>query len=91
MSNVGPTHGAEPPAGVIYELAHARSRKAGKPARSGDATGITSAGRELASASAVVSAAQDVRPERVQALKMRIDAGEYQPDPEAIAHRLLNG
>ncbi len=91
MSNVGPMHGAEPPAGVIYELAQARPRKAAKPARSGDATGITAAGRELASASAVVSATQDVRSERVQALKAQINSGEYKPDPEAIARRLLDG
>lgn len=91
MSNVGPSRGTEPTPGVIYNLAQARQKKAEKQAASADATGITAAGHELSRANAIVSAMQDVRTERVQSLKQRIDSGEYEPDPEAIARRLLGG
>ena len=88
MSNVGPTR-PEPPAGVIYDLAQARTRKAARAAGD-DATGITPEGRELAQANAVVTSTDDVRAARVQALKHQVESGEYQPDPEAIARRLLD-
>jgi flagellar biosynthesis anti-sigma factor FlgM len=91
MSNIGPSRGTDPTPAVIHNLAQARQRKSERQAASADATGITTAGQELSRANAIVSAMQDARTERVQSLKQRIDSGQYQPDPEAIARRLLGG
>lgn len=91
MSKIGPSHGTEPTSAVIHNLAQARQRKSERQAAAADATGITTAGQELSRANAIVSAMQDVRAERLQSLKQRIDSGRYEPDPEAIARRLLGG
>ena len=89
MSTVGPSRGTEPSPGVIYNLAQAHQKKAENAAAPSDLAGITPAGQELSRANAIVAAMRDARTERVESLKKRIETGQYEPDPSAIARRLL--
>jgi flagellar biosynthesis anti-sigma factor FlgM len=89
MSTGGPSRGTEPSSGVIYNLAQARQTKAENAAAPSDLAGITPAGQELSRANAIVAAMRDARTERVESLKKRIETGQYEPNPSAIARRLL--
>lgn len=61
---------------------------AAKSARA-DSSGITPAARELAGALHAVEEVDDVRAERVAALRAQIQNGTYAPDPREIAKKLL--
>lgn len=75
---------------VIYDLEKVRSeRAADAPTAQGDANAISEGARELSRARTRVEAADDVRTERVQALREQIARGEYNPDPREVAKRIL--
>lgn len=80
----------DPASAAVFDLAAARRRKAqaSEPPK-GDAVEITEAGRELARASDITNAMSDVRQERVEALKQRVQDGSYALDPATIARRIL--
>jgi len=52
-------------------------------------TDISSKGKDLARAKDVAQSAPDVREEKVAELRRRIAAGQYRPDPDAIADRMI--
>lgn len=77
--------------GVVYEMSRARigSPDANGAHVRGDTFGITSAARELSAALHAVEATDEVRAAKVRALRRRIADGTYNPDPRAIAVRLV--
>ena len=54
-----------------------------------DSAGITGEARELGRALQVVESADEVRAERVAALRAQIANGSYSPDPREVAKKLL--
>lgn len=89
MSGVRKTGGAGGPA-AIYGFPRSReqaesSAKAGRT----DSAGITGAARELGRALQAVEAVDEVRAERVAALRAQIANGTYNPDPHEVARKLL--
>jgi negative regulator of flagellin synthesis FlgM len=75
---------------VVYDFSRAKARLAAKTsAGPADRTGFTDEARELARARESVSEAPDVRADRVEALKAQIARGDYKPDPEEIAKKIL--
>lgn len=84
------TSGTGATGGVVYDLARARTPAptVDSPAR-GDSSGITPAARELSSALHVVEASDEVRSEKVRALREQIANGTYKPDPKEIAKKLV--
>lgn len=78
---------------MIYDLSHARQRVASANERvlPSDSAGITESALELHRARATVEAAPETRSGRVRALKQEIANGTYQPDPEEIARKILDG
>ena len=54
-----------------------------------DSAGITGEARELGRALQAVEAVDDVRAERVAALRAQIANGSYNPDPREVAKKLL--
>lgn len=76
--------------GVIYDLAAARARVSPPAQEGADSAGITSRGRELARADAIVRESPEARAEKVRVLRAQIQAGEYRPDPREIASRILS-
>lgn len=84
------TSGTGAAGGVVYDLARARTpAPTGEtPARS-DSSGITPAARELSSALHAVEASDDVRADKVRALREQIANGTYNPDPKEIARKLV--
>ncbi len=84
------TSGTSATGGVVYDLARARTpAPATEPPARGDSSGITPAARELSSALHVVEASDDVRAEKVKALREQIANGTYNPDPKEIARKLV--
>lgn len=84
------TSGTSASQGVVYDLARARTAApaAEAPSRA-DSSGITPAARELSSALHVVEASDEVRAEKVRALREQIANGSYNPDPREIAKKLV--
>lgn len=90
MSGVRRTGGAGGPT-AIYGSSKGREQAEGA-AKSGtraDSAGITGAARELGRALQAVEAVDDVRAERVAALRAQIANGTYSPDPREVAKKLL--
>lgn len=90
MAGVKRTSGASATRGVVYDFSNKRTgaATAERFGRS-DSAGITGEARELAAALHAVEDSDDVRAERVQALKAQIAAGTYNPDPREVARRLV--
>lgn len=89
MSGVRKTGGASGPA-AIYGATKGRehtdaSAKTGRT----DSAGITNSARELGRALQAVEAVDDVRAERVAALRAQIANGTYNPDPREVAKKLI--
>lgn len=84
------TSGAGAASGVVYDLVRGRTGAPGtEPQTRADSAGITSEARELSSALHAVEAADDVRAEKVRALREQIANGTYAPDPREIAKKLV--
>ncbi len=64
-------------------------QEAGESSSSRDGLHVSSFAREMANISLELSKIPDVRDDKVQDLKRRIDEGTYNPDMRAIAGRLL--
>jgi negative regulator of flagellin synthesis FlgM len=89
MSGVRKTSGAT---GPVAPYGPAPQRGPAAPAAKagrGDSSGITSAARELGRALHAVEEIDEVRSERVAALRAQIASGTYRPDPREIAKKLL--
>ena len=84
------TSGTGAAGGVVYDRARARTpAPTGETPARGDSSGITPAARELSSALHVVEASDDVRSDKVRALREQIANGTYNPDPKEIARKLV--
>lgn len=89
MSGVRKTAGAAGPTAIYgYQKSREQAEAAAKPGRT-DSSGITNSARELGRALQVVEAVDDVRAERVAALRAQIANGTYQPDPREVAKKLI--
>ncbi len=55
----------------------------------GDALQVSGGARLMAVAQAALAAVPDVRTEKVEALRARLDSEAYSPDGEAVAHGLI--
>ncbi|MCK9518528.1 MAG: flagellar biosynthesis anti-sigma factor FlgM [Dehalococcoidia bacterium] len=86
MSNIRKTSGSR---AVIYDLSSARARSTSATADPADKSGISDDARELSRARGAVDQAQDVRAERVAALRAQIARGEYRADPREVARKIL--
>jgi negative regulator of flagellin synthesis FlgM len=89
MSGVRKTGGAGGPT-AIYGATKGREQ-ADASAKTGrtDSAGITDGARELGRALQAVEAVDDVRAERVAALRAQIANGTYNPDPREVAKKLI--
>ena len=84
----GPTAAVQ---GLMYNIP--RSHMIAGPietAATSDSVSLTAGARDRAFAHAAVESASDIRPERVGDLKGQVDAGEYHPDPRAVARSILH-
>ena len=76
--------------GVVYDLARGRTAvTAAEPQARTDSAGITPEARELSSALHAVETSDEVRAEKVRALREQIANGTYAPDPREIAKKLV--
>ena len=90
MAGVKKTSGASAARGVVYDLSKSRAGAATvERAERADSTGMSDEARELASALHIVQESEEVRAERVRALKAQIANGTYNPDPQEIARKLV--
>jgi negative regulator of flagellin synthesis FlgM len=90
MSGVRKTSGPGGTRGVVRDFPVGRTQAA-TAERTGraDSTGITDRARELAGALQAVGESEEVRAERVAALKAQIANGTYNPDPREVARKLV--
>lgn len=88
MSGIRKTGSTTAP-GAAFGLGRGRDLEAAEKGGRGDSNGITPAARELARALHAVEAVDEVRAERVAALRAQIASGTYNPDPREIARHLL--
>ncbi|KAA0239509.1 MAG: flagellar biosynthesis anti-sigma factor FlgM [Dehalococcoidia bacterium] len=75
--------------GVVYDLAAARARTVAPAPEGADVAGFSGQALELARANTVVRESPETRAEKIRALRARIEAGEYRPDPREIARRII--
>jgi len=54
-----------------------------------DAVSVSSSAQFMASVQARLAAIPDIRTEKVEALKAKMDSDDYHPDPEAVADGLV--
>lgn len=59
------------------------------PVSGGDTVNLTDSARQLAALEAAVASASEVDQARVDAIRARIDSGDYRVSPEQIADKLL--
>ncbi|MCC6959965.1 MAG: flagellar biosynthesis anti-sigma factor FlgM [Dehalococcoidia bacterium] len=84
------TSGTGATGGVVYDLARGRTAvTAAEPQVRTDSAGITPEARELSSALHAVETSDEVRAEKVRALREQIANGTYAPDPREIAKKLV--
>lgn len=84
------TSGTGATGGVVYDLARGRTAvTAAEPQARTDSAGITPEARELSSALHAVETSDEVRAEKVRALREQIANGTYAPDPREIAKKLV--
>ena len=89
MAGVKKTSGASDARAVVHDFSKARPQaKSGDSVECADTSG-TPAERELAAARRIVEETDEIRAERVRALKEQIAKGTYHPDPREIARKLL--
>ena len=90
MSDVRKLTSPAPARGVVTNIAEARARSCESGAYSrNDSAGFSARAQELSRADAAVQGTSDVRAEKIRALRAQIQAGEYRPDPRAIARSIL--
>jgi negative regulator of flagellin synthesis FlgM len=90
MAGVRKSGGTSGTGGIAFDRSRSRAGLAAvESAPRSDSTGITEGARELSSALHVVESSEDVRAERVAALRAQIANGTYNPDPREIAKRLV--
>lgn len=76
----------------LYETKGNRAKAQGGSAKgkASDKIQISSIGKDIQTAKSAVASAQDIRAERVAALKARIEDGSYQVSGDDFAERLLS-
>lgn len=89
MAGVRKTSGAGATRGVVYDLAQRASVPTAERGQRVDSSGITTAARELAGALQAVEESDEVRSERVKALRDQIANGSYNPDAREIAKKMV--
>jgi negative regulator of flagellin synthesis FlgM len=90
MAGVRKSSGTGATRGVVYDLARARSGSAASGARvRGDRSSVTQEEGELSTALQAAEASDEVRAEKVRALREQIANGSYNPDPREIAKSLI--
>lgn len=90
MAGVRKASGAGAPRGVVYDFPKSRVNSAtAERAERTDSSGITGEARELAGALQAVEESEEVRAEKVRALREQIANGTYNPDPREIARKLV--
>ena len=90
MSGVRKTSGAGATRGVVRDFPAGRTATpTAERADRSDSAGITGRARELAAALQAAAESDEVRAERVAALKAQIANGTYNPDPREIARKLV--
>jgi flagellar biosynthesis anti-sigma factor FlgM len=90
MAGVKKTSGASDARAVVHDFSKARSQATtGDGVELADSSGSTPAARELSAAHQIVEETDEIRAERVRALKEQIAKGTYHPDPREIARKLL--
>lgn len=67
----------------------AKSGDTAESARKGDTVTLSSGAKLRAEADAAAASAPDIRQDKIDAIKARIEAGEYSVDSRRIASRLL--
>jgi negative regulator of flagellin synthesis FlgM len=85
----GPETAATRARGVSRPGETATGRPAGGPAGGDDSLRLTDTATLLRQAEARLKAQPDIDAARVEAIRKRIDAGQYQVDAERLAARLL--
>jgi negative regulator of flagellin synthesis FlgM len=90
MAGVRKASGPSAAPGVVYQVQKAKARASTLDSLDGaDSAGITENARELSSALHVVEESEEVRAERVRALREQIANGTYNPDPREVARKLV--
>jgi flagellar biosynthesis anti-sigma factor FlgM len=90
MAGVRKTSGPSAARGVVYDFQKSKASisSADRLERS-DSAAVTEHARELASALRVVEESEEVRAEKVRALKAAIANGTYNPDPREVARKMV--
>lgn len=78
-----PKVGGSAPAGPAQPVSSANAPDAA------DAVSVSSGAQFMASVQARLAAIPDIRTEKVEALKAKMDSDDYHPDPEAVADGLV--
>jgi negative regulator of flagellin synthesis FlgM len=78
----------------VSQVAGGKPAGAGQsPATAGvgaaDAVSVSSSAQFVASVTARLAQVPDIRTEKVEALKAKLDSDDYNPDPEAVADGLV--
>ncbi len=89
MAGVRKTSGTSGARGVVYDFAQRANAVTAERGPRVDSSGITPEARELAGALHEVEETDDVRAERIRALREQIANGTYQPDAREIAKKLV--
>jgi len=89
MADVGKLTGSGSARGVVTDIREARARSGAAQQRRRDSAGFSERACELSRAGAAVQETSEVRAEKIRALRAQIQAGEYRPDPRAIAESIL--
>ena len=86
-SSVGPTQGATAAKGPVPGAAPAVAPTGG--AGAADALSVSGTAQLIAVAQAEIARVPDIRSEKVEALRARLDSDDYNPDGEAVADGLI--
>ncbi len=89
MAGVRKASGQSVTPDVAYNSRKARAGTSVIDSDCTDGAVITDTARELSSALHVVEEAEEVRAERIRALREQIANGTYNPDPHEVARKLL--
>ena len=90
MAAVRKTSGPGATRGVVYDFQKAKtSVSTAERVERSDSSGITEEARELSAALHVVEETEEVRAEKVRALREAIANGTYNPDPREVARKLV--
>ena len=80
--------------GVSQQVGGGKPSAGGQPAATGvagpgDALSVSSGAQFIASVAAQLAKVPDIRTEKVEALKAKLESDDYNPDPEAVADGLV--